>query len=350
MQIFRYIFLCIVVLLSMGFNLHADEAEKRIGVVIPLTGAVASVGESVRNAMLLAHERYQGEGNYRFIFEDNAYEVSNTVSAVRKLINIDSVEGLVVFGSGPALAVGELVESSKIPSIAISTAEDTTRDRHYWFRHWLDSAREANIIFDEAERRDIKNFAVVTTTNDGLLPIRDTFISLAGKDRVVLDVELDAQDFDLRPVTLRIRNARPAGVLLNTVPPQTGTLARRLRESGYEGEIFSVHTIDADAELGKPGGSLEGVWYATSDEREAEWFFKAYTERFGIDALVAATNGYDIAMLMMQALETNDAVKYMQEVEDFSGALGNYGTVGGRSFDVPGTIKIVSEGKLVYLE
>ena len=89
--------LIIVALLSV--NLFRPEKTTeiiKIGVVSPLTGGKAQIGEGLKEAIKLGQKDFgPTKKQYEFIFEDSAGEVAKSATAVQKLISIDKVDALI---------------------------------------------------------------------------------------------------------------------------------------------------------------------------------------------------------------------------------------------------------------
>ena len=104
----------IFVLLSTLFPLQVMAENITCGVVVPLTGGLASLGNSIKNSIQLASEKFDKEKHVSFLFEDDQYLPKNTTSAVTKFTQVDRVQCLIVFGSTPSIAVSDLAEKAKV--------------------------------------------------------------------------------------------------------------------------------------------------------------------------------------------------------------------------------------------
>lgn len=344
MKIISLYLVTIFLLLSFG-QFYASAQTKggaRIGVILPLTGPVAIVGNAVKNSIILADDKFDKGNNLEFIFEDDAYTPKNTVLAVRKLIAEDMVSGLIVFGSGPALAVNNIAEKAHIPMVAISTATQVTDGFSYVVRHWLDSDVEVAKIYGEVKRRSYESIAIVSASNDALLAIRDEFLSV-NKVKISYDQQFDPGDRDFRAAAAKIKSLNPSAVFLLLMPPQSGIFAKQLRSQGYRGDFFASHFLEIDEELQRQGNALVGTWFATSDDSAAGEFRADYRSRFGQDPVAGCTNGYDIAKLFVNGIKTKDLNGYLHDVKKFDGSLGVYGANGKKGFDMAAALKVVTE-------
>jgi branched-chain amino acid transport system substrate-binding protein len=92
----------------------------KIGVILPLTGEMANWGESMKGGIELAKDEINSKGgimgrHLEIVYEDNqACDKALTVSAFRKLINIDKVKITMVGCSGAVLAVAPIAEENRV--------------------------------------------------------------------------------------------------------------------------------------------------------------------------------------------------------------------------------------------
>ena len=94
----------------------------KIGVVVPMTGNLAFLGEGIRDAMLLAKQDLGStQYAYELIFEDDQLDPKMTASAVNKLIGVNKVDAIVSFGSGPGNVVGNIGEQNKVVHFGIAS-------------------------------------------------------------------------------------------------------------------------------------------------------------------------------------------------------------------------------------
>ena len=85
----------------------------KIGLILPLTGDAADIGQAQKNAVELALEQLK-DSNIQLIFEDDRLQTNDAVTAAQKLVNVDKVDAIIgPSWSGAALAVAPIAESSK---------------------------------------------------------------------------------------------------------------------------------------------------------------------------------------------------------------------------------------------
>ena len=83
--------------------------------ILPLSGNANALGESAKNAAILAKEQFKNtKDEYELIFEDDQADSKKTVSAFRKLVDLDQVRAIVTAFSGPGNAIAPIAQKEQI--------------------------------------------------------------------------------------------------------------------------------------------------------------------------------------------------------------------------------------------
>jgi branched-chain amino acid transport system substrate-binding protein len=135
MQFLKQTIAAVALTLVTGFGAMAQEPI-RIGVVTPLSGTYAGIGQQVRWGLELAANEVNAAGGINgrkieLIFEDEEANPSVAVQKAEKLIQVNKVDFLTgTVNSGSTLAVGQLAErSGKLIATTVSFADSITGDR-----------------------------------------------------------------------------------------------------------------------------------------------------------------------------------------------------------------------------
>jgi branched-chain amino acid transport system substrate-binding protein len=341
-----------VILLSLATIAYATpqcpHPALRVGAVVPLSAGPVSVGTSIMNGIILADEIHDLNKCVEFIFEDDQFAPKNTVLAVRKLVERDHVQGLIISTSPTALAVNDIAEQYKVPMIALSILQKVVGNRKFVMDHFITVEEETRLVIDEFRRRKYKNVAVVSTLNDAMLTLRDNFISAVSPTPILSNEEFKKDDFDFRTTSAKIAKLNPDSVYILLYPPQTGLFVKELRASGFKNPIFGAHNIEDPHEVEVAHGAMTGMWYVNGDESGFD-FHPTYKKRFGSDASLGGANGYDIAKLFIEASSAEDINQYLHTVKNFRGAFGIYDASGKGNFFIPGVIREVTPNDFVTL-
>ncbi|MEK7673652.1 MAG: ABC transporter substrate-binding protein, partial [Patescibacteria group bacterium] len=108
----------------------------KIGFVGPLSGDLAFIGESDKNAILLAKDELKDtKFNYEVIVEDVQIDPKLTANATNKLINIDKVDGIISVSSGIGNVVSPITEQNKTIHFGLASDSNIAKGI-YNFIHW----------------------------------------------------------------------------------------------------------------------------------------------------------------------------------------------------------------------
>jgi branched-chain amino acid transport system substrate-binding protein len=124
-----------------------DDRVVRIGVILPLTGTLATMGEVEKNAMSLAAQKANLDGKkLELFFEDGKGNPATAVSAARKLLDLDKVDILITSTTGASLAVEPVATESKKNLIAFCMDPDIAKKSEYVIRYYEGIDEEAAAI------------------------------------------------------------------------------------------------------------------------------------------------------------------------------------------------------------
>lgn len=329
--------------------IRAVFPPRRIGVIAPLTGTTSTFGVSVKNSVELANEMYGGGTDIQFLFEDDEFLPQKTISAAKKLIQQDKVDGLIVFGTPTSLAVAPVAEQEKKPLVALSILESLVEGKHYVMKHWVTARAENDLIGKEIRARGYKTVAIVAAQNDATLFLKKLFLEGQHPD-VVVNEEFPRGETDFRSIVSRIRASKPDAVYNLLWAPQPGVFNRQLRDLGYAGQVFGTHNIEDANEVKASQGALEDTWFVTADDRAAKEYLKRYEEKYHALPTAGGVNAFDVAKIFIEISETPNLNESLHNLKNFSGALGRYSATSKNDFEIPAIRKIVRNGGFQVLE
>lgn len=334
------------VLISTVLPIDSWANPLKIGVVAPLTGPAATSGETVRNSIILAQEKFDPQKSVDFVFEDDQLQPKNTVTSVNKLISHDRVDGLIVFGSPTSLAVNSIAEQNKLPMVALSIVDKVVAGKSYVFKHWVSSRVENELVVAEVKRRGYNRIAIIASTNDAMLAMRDHFAASKFVD-IVYSEDFPSEESDFRSAVTKIRQANPDAVYNLLWSPQPAIFAKALRGGGYVGPMFGVHNLEDPKQIEASDGTLNGAWFVTGDDSAAAEYYRDYEQRFGVSPAAGGPNAFDVAKMYIEAIKVNDIAKFLRSLNNFHGAYGEYGATGHNDFMIKAAKKSIADGKII---
>lgn len=282
----------------------------RIGVVTPLSGTYAGIGQQVKWGLDLAASQINAGGGVmgrklELIYEDEEANPAVAVQKAEKLFQVSKVDFLTgTVNSGSTLAVGQLAErNNRLIATTVSFADSITADKcsANVFRvnaragmqsaalaDWLASTKpNANVFYlgpdYEMGRSTVAAFKSAAEAK-GAKTVGEVFAPLDNKD--------------YSPFFGQIRSARPAVIYTSVAGNDTVRLFTQMAEFGLNRNVQIVGasgTVTSQnlAAIGKAAdGFVTGVGYSTSiDSPENKKFVadfeatnKAQPDLYGADS------------------------------------------------------------------
>ena len=346
---------CIGLLLANITTSYAENQSNlttiNIGVIAPLSGRTAAVGQAVKNSIILQSEHQRMDNSItsptqiKFIFEDDQFDPKQSVSAARKLIEVNKVKGLIVFGSGPAIASADMAERNQIPMFAMGFSDNIITNKKYIFKCFSSATQQANTLAQEIHRNRYSTVALLAATNEANTTVRDRLHAQIAT-KVVFNKEITPEDVDLKTLALQIKQINPQAVSLLLVPPQMSIMAKRLIENGYTGTLFGTSTLSNPNEIAASQGALNGAWLTVIDDSKSTGFKKEYIDRFNTNPISDSSVAYDIAALFWKYQSSAELIAALDNADSFNGIFGTWKKVSYHSFEPPVVINSIKEGEL----
>ncbi len=209
---------------------QAEDQQRlfTVGVAIPLTGMAASYGEAFQQGMQLYGEEHPGQATTtRLIFEDHQYDGMKTVSAVRKLGQIDKVDFMVVWGVNPAGVAAPLAEQIKTPMLTV-TSEPVAKGRSLVATFRLQITAFFKLTQQILAKYNIKRPGALCVNIGSILEFKDKL-----KDngiKLYYDEIAPTDSADFRTLIVRMKQQNLDSLFLLIAPNQMETFARQAQE------------------------------------------------------------------------------------------------------------------------
>lgn len=308
----RLVFRILVLLVIFTVEVSAAPAEVRIGAIASLTGPAAEQGESWLRGATLAIEELQGEGkSVKLIVEDDATNPAKVASAFKKLIDLDSVIGII---GGTWDYLGEtaypLAKQYRIPFITpsnpVEVLSETARSNPYVFSNGMTIRAEREAIQTLLKVLKVKRVTLIYPN----LPFgeihAEIFRDLARKG-VVEIVYSNAFDYNstyqdnLKVAALKSKQANSD--LIYGVLDVGGIIAflRELRTLRFESPLLVTQHLQQAFEQSGDRALFERV-FAIYPKLGDDRFYSRYQARYGTAPRVFAANGYDAAKFLYHLL------------------------------------------------
>lgn len=294
----------------------------RIGVVTPLTGTYAPIGQQVRWGIELAAKEINATGGIlgrpvELLFEDEEANPAVAVQKAEKLFQVAKVDFLTgTVNSGSTLAVGQLAErNDRLIATTVSFSDAITGDKcsPNVFRvnaragqqsaalaEWLAKEKPGAAIYFlgpdyEMGRNTVAAFQAASASR-GMKNVGEVFAPLGNKD--------------YSPFFGQIRAARPAVLYTSVAGNDTVRLFTQLDEYGLRKNLQIVgasgtvtsQNMEAVGKLAE--GYVTGVGYSPEiDTPENKKFVASFREAFKVDPDLYGTDSYGVVYFYKAAVE-----------------------------------------------
>lgn len=344
--------LLVVWLLPLGGICAADSSGSdsfRVGLILPLTGRASSLGTAILNGAQLALDSLPPEvrSGLEVAVEDDGSESKNSVTAYRKLQS-DRGLGIVVSAlSNAGNVITPLSERDGVPHISIALDQKISKGKTRTFTFWASSEKLSAVAVPEARRRGYRNVALVTTSHEGNIAMRNALVSASGDLMTyLLSEELLPTDRDFSTVITRMKRFRNLDAVANLLhPAQAGLFFRQAWDQGLHVPQFCLANFEDLGVRQVAGSSLQGQWYVAAEYSDD--FIERYTARFPKKSVMGAAYGHDAVLLIANFIARRngggDVVNFLRNVKGFDGAMKSLSADGQNGFQMTLEVKVVGK-------
>lgn len=328
-----------------------------IGATLPLTGNLAFLGESYRDAINLALKDLPSatKYTYRVVFEDDGFDPKKAASAAQKLIDSDKADILFSFGSPAGNAMSPIAEARHIPHLNGIASDTNVANGVYNFVHWTPPYEEARELTEELRRQGITRIGILETNQPGTIAVGNAVRSALAKTpiQVVSEERFTPGTKDFRSIISKVKNSGAEMYLLEATSPELEIVAKQMRELGVKEPFTSIEGFEFTDEP----ALFEGMWYVNAADPTAD-FVARFLKEYGHEPKLGAPNGYDAVSLIVFAVEhaksktkptSEEIVGQLNRISNFPGAVGTLNVDADGLIQSHATVRMITNGKPVTI-
>lgn len=337
---------------SGGGNGGGGEGEEtgpiKIGAVLDITGAGASLGVPERQTLELLAEQVNADGGIdgreiELLIEDNQSTEDGAARAASKLLQTDQVDILLgASRTGPSLAMRPIAEQAEIPMISLAANEKIVHGSTWVFKTAQNDRVVIERMIDDMAEKGYHRIGLARDASGFGEGVAETFTEL-GKDAGIEIVAVekfapDATDFTAQMVNLR--NADADAVVIWGIPPAASLAQVAYRNVGPDLPVYQSHGIGNQVFLDTAGDAADGLIaplgrmlvadQLPEDDPQKEVvtkFINDYSEKYGEQPSTFAGHAYDGFMIAVNALkevgtDPNELRDAIEGVSDWPGVSG----------------------------
>lgn len=321
--LFLFLLVALIVLPACqpGGNVPAEEETLKVGLLFPMSGDVATFGQSSYNGALLAIEDWNEQGGVMGqqiepILEDGQCSAEAAVSAANKLIEQDGVQFIVgEVCSSASIPVSEIAVtkgvlqisgSSTNPAVTYDAETETTKETI--FRACFIDPFQGKVAARFArEELNAETAAVfLDQGNDYVRGLAEVFaenFEASGGEVVVMET-YTGEDTDFSAILTKVKDAEPDVLYLPDYYSTVNLIHSQAREMGIEAITMGGDGWDsAELDLEAAEGGYYTNHYSPDDPRPVvqDWVAR-YEEEYGSVPDALATLAYDATSILLQAM------------------------------------------------
>ena len=313
--------------------------EIKMGVVLDITGAGASLGGPERQAIEMLAEQVNKAGGVngrqiKLFIEDNQSTEDGAAKAASKLLNTEKVDILLgASRTGPSLAMRPLAEKAETPMISLAANVKIVDGSKWVFK----TAQNDRVVLEKmSEDMKAKGITKVAIARDASgfgegIPEMLADIGKSAGIEVVKGEKFapDATDFTSQMTNLRA--ASPQAVLIWGIPPAAGLAQKAYAQLvGTNIPVYQSHGIgnqafldtagDAAAGLRAPLGRMLVAGQLKDDDPQkpvVTKFIADFKAKYNASPSTFAGHAYDGFMIAVEALKKagTDKAKLRDAIE-----------------------------------
>ncbi|MFZ5871433.1 MAG: ABC transporter substrate-binding protein [Actinomycetota bacterium] len=326
----------------------SQEGPIKIGAVLDITGAGASLGVPERQTLEMLAEQVNADGGIdgreiELIIEDNQSTEDAAARAATKLIQTDQVDILLgASRTGPSLAMRPIAEQAQIPMISLAANIKIIEGSEWVFKTAQNDRVVIERIVEDMAAKGYQRIALARDASGYGEGVAELFTELGEPEGIeVVTVESfapDATDFTAQMVN--IRNTQPDAVVIWGIPPAASLAQVAYRQLGLEAPVYQSHGIGNQVFLETAGQSADGLLaplgrmlvadQLPEDDPQKEvvtQFIADFEEKYGETPSTFAGHAYDGFMIAVNALkevgtDPNELRDAIESVSDWPGVSG----------------------------
>jgi len=317
----------------------------KIAILAPLSGDVATFGESTRDGILLAIEEWNEKGGVNgnkieYVIADSQCNAEAAVSAANKVIDQDGVKFIIgEVCSSASIPVSEIATAKQIFQIsptstnpAVTVGEQGTKPTVFraCFIDPFQGKVAAKFALDNLGAQTAAVF--LDQGNDYVRGLAEVFIAEfeAGGGRVVVRETYTGEDRDFSAIVTKAKDANPDVLYLPDYYSTVNLIAAQAKERGVTAALLGGDGWDsADLDREALDGGFFTNHFSDQDTRPiVQDFVSKYAAKFGSPPDALAALAYDAANILFQGMDkanSTDPVVVAKTV-----ASGTFDVVSGR--------------------
>lgn len=301
----------------------ATDGEIKIGVVAPISGSMAMVGDTNIKGVRLAAKQLNEAGGINgkkitLVEADDQGDPKSAVSAANKVIFNDGVVGVIgTTNSSCTLAMMDVTESNQIPAITPNSSGISITDpsNSYIARLQASDKQMARAITEYAVKDLGYTKVAIMYQNDDLgsggKVVAEEVLKEHGLEAVAVEA-FEPSATDMNAQLTKIKTFEPEAIIMWTMYTPAAAIAKQVQQLGMDVDLMGGGGL-TNAKLFELGGDASvGILNTqtffpdkTKASPAAVAFIEAYETEYGVMPDSNAAMAYDSMLVMAEGLKAS---------------------------------------------
>lgn len=318
----------------------------KVAILAPMSGQVATFGESTKNGAVMAIEEWNANGGLlgkpiEYVVEDSQCSADPAVNAANKVINQDKIHYIIgEVCSGASIPISTIAEKAGVVQISptstspLLTVNEDGSTKAYIFRACFTDAYQGAVEakFALGELGAKTAFILYDQGNDYTRGLAEFFEAtfVEGGGTVVGKETYTAEDTNFSAILSKVAEAKPDILLVPDYYPIVNLVGKQAKEMGITATMLGGDGWDSpDLDVTAAEGGYFTNHYAPDEPREVvQKFVENYKAKYGVTPDALAVLAYDAANMLLKSIETvgsDDPAKVKDSLANgtFDGVSGN---------------------------
>jgi len=308
---------CAIAAVALGAGSAGAQETLKIGIVVPMTGALSAGGREISTAAKLymaQHGDTVAGKKIELIIRDDASGPDNAKRLAQELIVNDHVAFLGAGITPSAMAMAPIATEAKIPTVVMISGTSVVTERSpYYVRTSFTLGQQSGIIADWAIKNGSRKAVSVLSDWAPGAEAGKVFEAnfTKGGGQVVETLKVPLANPDFAPFLQRAADMHPDTLFVFVPAGQAGTFARQFAERGLDKsgiKLIGPGDITDDDDLPTTGDTLLGVvtagfYSAAHPSQLNQEYVAAYRKASGHRANFISVGAYDGMHVIYEALK-----------------------------------------------
>ena len=347
----NWIIALVIIVLAMFFviglksgcnNNKGNDGVVKLGVILPMSGNSAVLGEPKKRAFEIAMDQYnKGGERLNVVFEDNFGTASGGTSAFNKMLLDKDFDCYYIDLTPVVNACIPLVDTHKVLTFVGTAEVGITENSDYLFRIFAGGDQEIKLIVNYLRQQAVKNVFVLHT-NEQFGTHAYMFLEklFSGVNEKIIGVdEYPMGNADFKSQLAKVKSANPDKVILLGYGNEYASLLKQAKEYGITPDKMVCNLGGANNSVAElPTEFTNGLTFvgprfayllnSNSLTPKMQKFVDAYQAKFNEKPYFHAAYAYDMISVFMEVY--GDGTKSKEQIMKDIKKIKNYDGVTGK--------------------